>query len=180
MKKFLFIALFLGIYVMAVAQPRAIGARLGYNFEVSYQHTLGKNFVELDAGLVGYGRGIQLTGIYDFVIATPKWTSKGEWNFYAGPGASVGYLWHDWWGGHSYNYYYDNWPSAAILGVAGQVGLEYTFDFDLQLSFDYRPFLGVAIGKVAGKWNPNTGEYGKVRFYTAGFYDFALSIRYRF
>jgi hypothetical protein len=42
MKKIIVIAaLMLGFAVAAVAQPRAIGGRLGNGAEVSYQHSLG-------------------------------------------------------------------------------------------------------------------------------------------
>lgn len=178
MKKIVLLtALFLGISAMAIAQPRAIGGRLGYNLEASYQHALGNNFIEVDAGLIGYGRGIQATGIYDFVIVSPAWTSVGEWNLYAGPGISVGYRWHDKnWGVGNYK----SWTHATILGIAGQIGLEYTFDFNLQLAIDYRPMIGVALGEGAGSWNNKKGDYKNARFYSNGFYDFALSIRYRF
>ncbi|MDD4847430.1 MAG: hypothetical protein PHR53_01500 [Bacteroidales bacterium] len=170
---FVFIALFLGISAFVSAQPRAIGGRLGYNLEASYQHSLGNNFIELDAGLIGFGSGIQATGIYDFVIMSPNWTSKGEWNFYAGPGLTLGYRWHD-------KDFYTRWTSAAIFGVSGQVGLDYTFPFNLQLAVDYRPLFGVAVGDNAGNWNDNKRKYNNARFYSEGFYDFAVSVRYRF
>lgn len=176
-KSFLLVALFLGISTMAFAQPRALGVRFGWNVEASYQHTLGNNFIEVDAGLIGYGSGFQASGVYDFVIASPNWT-KGEWNFYAGPGVGVGYRWHD----HSYynDWYSYGWSSSVIFGLVGQVGLDYTFPFNLQLALDYRPLIGLAIGDNAGKWNPSKNDYNNARFYTEGFYDFALSIRYRF
>ena len=51
MKKIIVIAaLMLGFAVAASAQPRAIGGRLGNGAEVSYQHTLGQNFLEIDGG----------------------------------------------------------------------------------------------------------------------------------
>lgn len=166
-KVLLFATLFLTISVVAIAQPRAIGGRLGYNVDVSYQHSLGKNFVELDAGLVGFGAGFQLTGIYNFIIVSPNWTPKGEWNFYAGPGLGVGY--------HVYNLYNGlETHGAGLVGIAGQVGLEYTFAFPLQLSVDYRPLVGMAFGKNI------TYDYKNSRFYSEGFFDLALSARYRF
>ena len=33
-----------------MAQPKTIGARLGYNFELSYQHQTENGMVEIDAG----------------------------------------------------------------------------------------------------------------------------------
>ena len=44
-------ALVLGFAVAASAQPRAIGVRIGNGGEVSYQHSLGSNFLEVDGGL---------------------------------------------------------------------------------------------------------------------------------
>ena len=44
------IAIICAAVIAAVAQPRAIGARAGYNFEVSYQHELANGMLEVDAG----------------------------------------------------------------------------------------------------------------------------------
>ena len=156
MKKILVIAaLMLGFAAAAVAQPRAVGLRLGYGAEVSYQHTLGNNFIEADLGLLGLGANVCANAVYNFMIAQPQWTDRGEWGFYAGPGVALG-------GGAVDGTGYVN------VGVAGQVGLEYTFWFPLQLSIDLRPQLGAVVV-------PNAG---------AGFYFDswcpALSVRYRF
>ena len=52
MKKIILVAaMMLGFAVAASAQPRAVGIRIGNGGEVSYQHQLGRNFVEVDAGL---------------------------------------------------------------------------------------------------------------------------------
>ena len=57
MKRIILIAaLALGVAFAAAAQPRAIGVRLGYGGEISYQHTLGgANFVEANLGSLGMG-----------------------------------------------------------------------------------------------------------------------------
>ena len=70
------------------------------------------------------------------MIAQPDWTPSGSWGFYCGPGASVAV-----------------WENAAeenvvYVGVVGNVGLEYTFDFPLSLSVDFRPRLMFGDGKV--------------------------------
>ena len=90
------------------------------------------------------------------MIAQPAWTARGEWGFYAGPGASVGL---DLIG-----------RSEFVFGVVGQVGLEYTFWFPLQLSVDLRPQIGFAAGN------------GGARFYTEGMFGFVptIGVRYRF
>ena len=146
-------ALVLGFAVAASAQPRAIGVRLGNGGEISYQHQLGKNFLEVDGGLglvLDGTLNVGATGIYNFMIAQPSWTSRGEWGFYAGPGASVGL------GVGETNY--------LTLGVAGMVGLEYSFWFPLQLSLDFRQHIGFGFAGH-GVWFPSS---------------VGLGIRYRF
>ena len=146
MKKIILVAaMVLGFAVAAVAQPRAIGVRLGNGGEISYQHALGANFLEVDGGLgLGFDKTLNVgaTGIYNFMIAQPNWTSRGEWGFYAGPGASVGL------GIGEANY--------LTLGVAGMVGLEYTFSFPLQLSIDFRQHIGIG----NGFWCPSSVGLG--------------------
>lgn len=129
------LAVMLGFAVAASAQPKAIGVRIGNGGEISYQHTLGNNFLEVDGGLgLGLDKvfNVGATGIYNFMIAQPQWTDRGEWGFYAGPGASVGL------GVGEVNYF--------TLGAAGMVGLEYTFWFPLQLSIDFRQHIGIGNG----------------------------------
>lgn len=130
MKKILLIAvMLLGFAAAAAAQPRAAGLKLGWGAEASYQHSVnGADFVEATLGL-NDGHALNASAIYNFMIAQPQWTDKGEWGFYAGPGASVGMCMSE-----------DN--SYFHLSAAGMVGLEYTFWFPLQLSFDLKPQLG--------------------------------------
>ncbi len=164
MKKSLFLTAILAVFAVAaaVAQPRAVGGRLGWNLEASYQHSVGDNFVEIDAGLIGYGQGVQATAIYDWVWLSPNWTPKGTWNWYSGIGGTVGYGWPRGTGVHT-----------ILVGAAANIGLEYQFWFPLTLSFDYRPTLGVALGTA-----PSYGA--AAAFYVGGLYDFALSARYAF
>ena len=149
-------ALLMGIAFAASAQPRAIGLRLGYGTEASYQHTLnGENFIEANLGAFGFG-ALQASAVYNFMIAQPAWTARGEWGIYAGPGVALGT-------GFSKGY-------ALNIDVVGQVGLEYTFWFPLQLSVDLRPQFGVFIAE-------NT------RFRSGGAWGGViptLSVRYRF
>ena len=120
MKKFIMvIAAVLCLSSAAFAQSRALGVRATYGAELSYQHSIGSNFVEADLGW--FNNGFYLTGVYDFVFA-----SEGNFNFYAGPGAAVGF-------------YNDSETSGINLGIAGQLGLEYNFNIPLQLSLDWRP-----------------------------------------
>ena len=157
MKRIILIAaLVFGVAVAATAQPRAVGGRLAYGLEASYQHYVGgENFVEANLGFC-YFSALNATATYNFMIAQPAWTARGEWGFYAGPGASVGL---DLIG-----------RSEFVFGVVGQVGLEYTFWFPLQLSVDLRPQIGFAAGN------------GGACFYTEGMFGFVptIGVRYRF
>ncbi|MBQ7749674.1 MAG: hypothetical protein IJR77_00440 [Bacteroidales bacterium] len=122
MKKFiLVIAAVLGLAVVASAQPRALGVRVGWGGELSYQHTLGaENFLEVDAGWGA--NAISVGAAYDFQIAP-----LGPFGFYAGPAA------HVWIGGSEEQ-------NNLVLGVGAQLGLEYMFDgIPLQLSLDWKP-----------------------------------------
>jgi hypothetical protein len=133
MKKIILVAaMVLGFAAAAVAQPRAVGIKLGWGVDASYQHTVGKDFVEATLGLNNFN-SLDLGAVYNFMIAQPDWTDRGEWGFYAGPGAAVGM-----------NLIGDN--SYFHLAAAGMVGLEYSFWFPLQLSFDLRPQLGFGFG----------------------------------
>ncbi len=137
MKKFIIIAAALILCIPAIsdAQPKAVGGRWGaFGLEASYQHSLAAgqngypNFVEADFGLAYWGHlGAVATATYNFVFAKPDWTSRGEWEWFAGPGLSTGY------------------HGGFVLGVVGQVGLHYTFDFGLQLGASFRPVIGFGV-----------------------------------
>lgn len=154
MKKIIMMAvLALGVAIAANAQPRAIGARFGWGTEVTYQHTVHANdFVELNLGAYGFD-ALNIASTYNFMIAQPQWTNKGEWGFYAGPGLAITTGFRD-----------------VAISVAGQIGLEYTFWFPLQLSIDLRPQIGVHIHK------------GGAHYFNDGLFGFTptLSVRYRF
>ena len=153
MKKILLtIILIAGFALAASAQPRALGLRLGWGAELSYQHNVsGADFVEANLGLYTFN-AINLASTYNFMIAQPNWTDRGEWGFYGGPGAALGV-----------GFMEEN-KGYVHLAVAGQLGLEYTFWFPLQLSFDLRPQIGFQFGS-------------KALYYGIGP---ALSVRYRF
>ncbi len=139
MKKIIVLAaLIFGFSIAASAQPRAIGLRVGTSGEISYQHSMGLNFIEVNAGLnmnalEEMTSGLVATGIYNFMIAQPQWTDRGEWGFYAGPGAAIGLEVGE--------------VNSFVVGAAGMAGLEYTFWFPLQLSVDYRMHLGFRTGE---------------------------------
>jgi len=134
MKKFLLIAVMAVAGVsFAVAQPRAVGARIGYGAQVSYQHQLGQNMIQLEVG-APYFRMLEATCTYDWIDpfnAPVPWNEKGEWHWYMGVGGTVG---------APFNF------GAAWVAATGRIGIEYDFWFPLQLSIDFRPSLGVAFG----------------------------------
>ena len=133
MKKFIIVVIAaLGLAATAMAQPRALGVRVTYGAEISYQHNLGSNFLEADLGL--FGNGFYLTGVYDFIFA-----NEGDFNFYAGPGAQLGLA--------SYTNEEGNKSLACGAGVVGQVGAEYNFaSIPLQMSLDWRPCFSITGG----------------------------------
>jgi len=137
----------------AQVDGNAIGLRLGWGGEISYQHALGSaNRLEMDLGLsLGSEHfAMGLTGIYQWVFDLSA-LAKG-FNWYVGPGATAAF----------WSYKDDNIKSAFALGVVGQIGIEYNFDIPLQLSLDYRPAFLIL---------PSTGF---------GWSDVALGIRYKF
>ncbi len=138
----------------------AIGLRLGDNDgfggEVSYQRGLsGNNRLEADLGWRSSDHvdGFKLIGLYQWV-----WNIQGGFNWYAGAGGGLG----------SWNVdkkHYDTDEHGMYIVLAGDVGIEYNFDFPLQLSLDVRPELYFG------------GDYAD---YKNGFSpDIALGIRYR-
>lgn len=155
-------ALLMGLAFAASAQPRSIGARFGYCTEASYQHTVGgSNFIEANLGTFGYA-GLQASASYNFMIAQPAWTSRGEWGIYAGPGLSFGTGFSRWY--------------MTNVDVMAQVGLEYTFWFPLQLSVDLRPQIGFIVSDNYYTDKPT------VYYNLSGLYGFipSISVRYRF
>lgn len=146
----------------AYAQPRAIGVRFSNGIEASYQHALGSaNMVSVDFGLTELPwHSVEAAATYDWIFPINSWQYKGEWNWYAGVGAALGYS-----GG------YAGLGDAGFVGAAGRIGVEYNFWFPLQLSIDWRPVFGVAFDKY------------DVRFTDQNLYNgvtFALGVRYLF
>ena len=124
----------------AVAQPKAVGLRIGnYGVDVSYENYAGDNdFLEFELGMdhAFSTEAFHLDGVYNFMIARPDWTAEGQWGFYVGPGASVA-VWDN-----------DRNENVVYAGLLGNVGLEYIFDFPLQFSVSLRPRLMFGDGKV--------------------------------
>ena len=146
MKKII-LSVFLSISLISLAnaQQNALGLRLGFNkfgvAEASFQHFLSDvNRIEIDLGL-DTGNGIHISGLYQWVWDLSQLEQGFKW--YAGAGGGL-FLHED----------------GIGLGFLGNLGIEYTFEFPLQLSLDIRP--GFYFGK--------TNYFGGA----------ALGIRYKF
>ena len=159
MKKSLILAAILAVISVgsAVAQPRAIGANIGYGIDLSYQHSLGEaNMIDVSVN-VPFFEGIGATATYDWVNpfgAVIPWDYEGQWNWNLGVGAGLGI--------------YGFKAPAFYAGVVGHVGVSYDFWFPMQLSLDYRPNIGIVGGEG-------------LTFNTSGLYSgITLGVRYLF
>ena len=164
MKKIILTALVLvGISFTSQAQEiseNALGLRLGDNhgfgYELSYQRKLSSdNRLELDLGLRNSNEvnGFKITGVYQWV-----WNIEGGFNWYAGIGGGLG-TWSWKYKDKDNNLYRSNETYAF---VAGDLGIEYNFDFPLQIALDLRPELAFS------DYNDGINS------------DIALSLRYKF
>ncbi|GAA4243276.1 hypothetical protein KO504_06685 [Winogradskyella psychrotolerans] len=133
----------------------AIGLRFGdsdgFGTEITYQRALGgNNRLEADLGWRN-GKdydGFKIAGLYQWV-----WQLDGNFNWYAGGGGGFGNYSVDT-PGKDYN--------DSFVFLAGDVGIEYSFDIPLLLSLDFRPELGF------GDFNDDLD------------FDIGLGIRYQF
>ena len=159
MKKSIILVAILAIVSVGsvIAQPRAIGANIGYGIDLSYQHSLGEaNMIDLSIN-VPFFEGIGATATYDWVNpfgAVIPWDYEGQWNWNLGVGAGLGI--------------YGFKTPAFYAGVVGHVGISYDFWFPMQLSLDYRPNIGIVGGEG-------------ITFNTSGLYSgITLGVRYLF
>lgn len=160
MKKLMIVALVVfgfGLHANAQEEKNAIGLRLGdsdgFGTEVSYQRYLDtKHRLEFDLGWRSSKNydAYRLTGLYQWV-----WNIDGGFNWYAGAGAGVAQVDFD-----------DKFPgiddTETYVYAAGDIGIEYDFDFPLLLSLDFRPEFGF------GNVNDDVD------------FDIALGVRYQF
>ena len=126
----------LGAQAQNVAE-HALGLRFGdsdgFGTEISYQHGLSENNrLELDLGWQDSGHydAFRLTGLYQWVM-----NIDGGLNWYLGAGAGIGSR-----GFHDEHDHKDDSEFFAL--IAGDVGIEYDFDFPLLISLDFRPEIG--------------------------------------
>lgn len=114
----------------AQVNSNAIGLRLGWGVELSYQHALSESSrLEFDLGLAGFdAKAFNLTGMWQRVYSLSDVTPGLNW--YWGVGAGIG-IWH----------------KNFSVSVAGDIGLEYNLPkAPVQFSLDWRPALGIVTG----------------------------------
>jgi len=159
MKKiyFVFVLLLAANLVRGQKSDNAIGLRFGggngFGTEISFQHGLTDlNRLELDLGIISGTNysAWSLAGIYQWV-----WKIDNGFSWSAGAGGRIG----TWSWDHSYT---GNNSGGLLLGVVGNVGIEYTFPVGIQLGLDYRPEIGLI---------SHGDSFGN---------NIALSVRYRF
>lgn len=132
MKKFLLLVVAVVFASTAFAQDykNSIGLRLGNGAEIQYErHFSAKNYLEVNAGLYGFGNSFFGNATYNWNCCEWDWTpNAGKWFLSAGVGASLGL-----------------WEKAFQVGIAGDVAFGIRFNKPVTLSLDYRPtvfFLG--------------------------------------
>ncbi len=137
---FTFFVAFAGTLQAQEFSKNALGLRLGDNddnfigLEISYQRALSNdNRIEFDLGW-------RSEDFFDYykLAAFYQWVKNidGGLNWYVGPGAGIAYLDFD-----NDSLFNEDDGDFGFL-IAGVVGIEYGFDFPLQLSFDLRPEIG--------------------------------------
>ena len=153
--------LFVGAVLSSQAQEiskNSIGLRLGDNdgfgAEISYQRRLTPiKRLEFDLGWRNSDEvdAIKLAGMYQWV-----WNIDKGLNWYAGAGGGIG----------SWSYSNEGESNnGSFVFISGNLGIEYQFDFPLQLTLDVRPEIYLL-----------SGDYRETNFGP----DLALGIRYRF
>ncbi|MBO4588471.1 MAG: outer membrane beta-barrel protein [Bacteroidales bacterium] len=143
----------------------------GFNAELSAVYFLSDaNRIEAELGWSDYsGRayGYNYTNGYLHAAASYQW----YWNiiaglgWFVGPAANLGVWIYD---AHYSGTGYHTSDAAFILGLGAQAGIEYDFDFPLQLALDTRPCLNFGI----------PGDLTGGVFFWPSWFNF--SIRYRF
>ena len=164
MKKLVFSVLLAFCAVtFANAQSNALGARfgglLGGGAEASFQLGI-SNVNRMEFGLGLHSRGgwnaMSASAVYQWVFDLSS--LEPGFNWYTGVGGGL----------HWYSAYkvrnvtvYDGGATIAVLGV---LGIEYNFDFPLQLSLDFRPGI----------------YFGDERFHRGFGGGIGLGVRFRF
>ena len=141
-----------------------MGARINEGWGLGAEFSMQKLFsesnrLEIDLGLTWWG-GPGYHHLYTTVTGAYHWTFPivAGLQWFVGPGAQIGLhqeTWED---------YKDLNKTHIRLAAVGQVGIEYNFDFPLQLALDARPGVDLL-------------GFGAHDFFV---YSYAFSVRYRF
>jgi len=168
MRKILFLAIiFILTITISLAQPRAVGVRVGWGIGASYQHDFGvKNMLQVDLDFFSFEAGLQATATYNWIFPFNSWKRAGSWNWYAGVGGGIGMLMPGWW--EHIDPTKLKGAFTGLAGVAGMIGVEYNFKFPLQLSLDYRPLFSPLLFK------------GGAGFNMFGVFGGGFAVRYKF
>lgn len=145
------------------------GSDWGFNIELSGVYNLSSsNRIEAELGWADYSwsaYGVHHANGYLHLAGSYQW----YWNiikglgWYVGPSANLGVWIYD----AHYSGYHSS-DAAFCLGVGGQIGIQYDFDFPLQLSLDTRPSINFGIpGDIKGS-----------AYFWPTWFNF--SVRYRF
>lgn len=134
----------------------ALGLRLNEGAGITVKHFLNEK-TSLEGILYTRWRGFNLTGLYQ--VNVPVFNEPG-FLFLMGGGGHIG-IWdrerHPWWKDE------DRYDSRTVIGLDGQIGLEYTFrEIPLNLALDWKPVINLI---------------GANNFWAG---DLALSVRYTF
>jgi len=111
------------------------GGSNGVGAEVSYQRGLTENNrLEFDLGWRNDDDfdAFKLTGLYQWV-----WNLDGGFNWFAGAGGGIGSVNY----GNDFDRN-DNDDSEFFAYGAGDIGIEYNFNFPLLIALDFRPEIG--------------------------------------
>ncbi len=131
-KALLILVAVMGFAFAANAQSNAIGLRLGYGNEISYQTAMGSNRLEVDLGTLdsfiyrwGYNY-FSLAGTYQWTFGLPV----NGLGWYVGPGAIAGF--------------FTGTGGGLNIGVGGIIGIDFKIpSVPIQLSADFRPMYPV-------------------------------------
>jgi len=134
-----------------------LGLRLGdsdgFGAEISYQKSIGRyNRAEFNLGWRDSREfdAFKLAGVYQWVR-----NIDGGFNWYYGVGGGIG----------NADFEDEDDEDGTFIFAAGNLGIEYAFDFPLLLSIDMRPEIGLL---------------GFEDFDNGFLFDFAIGLRYQF
>ena len=152
MKKIILsLALVLGCLTVANAQQNALGLKFsgsGNSADISYQRFLNEsNRLEINLGLDGFDfEGFTVSGLYQWVWNLDQLAPGFKWHAGAGVGLT---FWNI------------DLPEGVeadrfFVSALANIGIEYNFNFPLQLALDYTPSLSITPSFGTTYW----GEHG--------------------